>query len=408
MDFGGTNLDQAHAYNRHLILEAIRVHGPLSRADLTRLTGLAPQTISNICATLTKAGLVLARKRAGTLRGQPPIDLELNPGGGYAFGISIANDRLFVVLVDIVGNRLAERAIRLPDRSPSAALSEIRRTVGTLKAHAAIAEDRILGAGLAMTGLTTHGGFIGLAPDESTRHWRGLSLERELTAALSMPIFTDNDARAAAIGEALYGRGRKYRNFVYIYFGVGVGGGIVHTGQPFRGSQGRAGEFGHMIVAPGGRLCSCGNRGCLEQYASMASAFSAVGLSPGESDGEARLVEAFAAGHPGLTAWIDSAAVHLRTAVINLENVFDPETVLLGGIIPEPLLDAIYDRILPLPRSVAGSHDDVNRLVKSSFGPAIPAMGAAALALFDATSADLSLLFKKNAMPRPIVGASAS
>src|ERR1700754_1864485 len=99
MDFGGTNLDQAHAYNRHLILEAIRVHGRLSRADLTRLTGLAPQTISNLCATLTEAGLVIAQKRAGTLRGQPPIDLQLNPKGGYAVGISIASDRLFIVLV---------------------------------------------------------------------------------------------------------------------------------------------------------------------------------------------------------------------------------------------------------------------------------------------------------------------
>lgn len=66
-----------------------------------------------------------------------------------------------------------------------------------------------------------------------------------------MSIFTDNDARAAAVGETFYGKGRKYRDFVYIYFGVGVGGSIMNSGQPFRGSQGRAGEFGHMIVEAG-------------------------------------------------------------------------------------------------------------------------------------------------------------
>jgi predicted NBD/HSP70 family sugar kinase len=96
--------------------------------------------------------------------------------------------------------------------------------------------------------------------------------------------------------------------------------------------------------------------------------------------------------------WIESAAVHLRTAIVNLENIFDPQAVLLGGIIPEPLLDMIIERIAPLPRSVSSRRaEGSRRIVKSSIGPAIPAMGAASLALFDATSADFSLLFKKNA-----------
>jgi hypothetical protein len=99
MSFSGTNLDQGHAYNRQLVLEAIRVHGALSRADLTRLTGLAPQTISNITSMLEEARLLVAERRPSNGRGQPPIDLRLNPRGGYAFGISIDNRRLFTVLV---------------------------------------------------------------------------------------------------------------------------------------------------------------------------------------------------------------------------------------------------------------------------------------------------------------------
>ena len=147
MSFGGTNLDQGHAYNRRLLLEAIRVHGALSRADLTRLTGLAPQTISNISAELAEAGLLLATRRVGSGRGQPPIDLHLNPKGGYAFGISIDNRRLFSVLVDIVGNRLGELEDRLDDTRPKAVLTRIASSMAALRRKTPIPKQRILGAG---------------------------------------------------------------------------------------------------------------------------------------------------------------------------------------------------------------------------------------------------------------------
>src|SRR5262249_56864070 len=105
------------------------------------------------------------------------------------------------------------------------------------------------------------------------------------------------------------------------------------------------------------------------------------------------LLRAFLDRDPGLIGWIEMAAVHLRTAIVNLENIFDPQTVLLGGIIPEPLLDTIIERIAPLPRSVSSRrHDGSPRIVKSSIGPAIPAMGAASLTLFDATTSHFSVL----------------
>jgi predicted NBD/HSP70 family sugar kinase len=397
MTFGGTNLDQGHVYNRQLILEAIRVHGALSRADLTRLTALAPQTISNICAALVEAGLLVTERRSSSGRGQPPTDLRLNPMGGYAFGVSIDNRRLFTVLADMVGTPLNEFEDHLENTAPEAVLPRIASAISTLRRQTPLPVERVLGTGIAMTGLTTHGSFIGLAPDEITSRWYGFPLERELEKALGMPIFTDNDARAAAVGEAFHGEGRKFRDFVYIYFGVGVGGSIINSGQPFRGSQGRAGEFGHMIVEAGGRLCTCGNRGCLEQYTSMGSALRAIECRDDHQDTQATLVRAFADRDSGLLRWIDEAAIHLQTAIVNLENIFDPQVVLLGGIIPEPLLDAIIERTLPLPRTVSSRREhDTRRIVKSSIGPSIPAIGAASLALFHATSADLSLLFKKN------------
>jgi predicted NBD/HSP70 family sugar kinase len=403
--FEGTNLDTAHSYNRNLVIEAIRVHRMLSRADLTRLTGLAPQTISNITASLIAADLILTERRGGGGRGQPPVDLSLNPRGGYAFGASIGKQHVLVVLVNLRGDQIGKVAIDAERAPPDRVLRDVTAAVRNLRRRHLRTNDRVLGTGVAMTGLTTGGHFIGLAPDDMIAQWRDRSLAAELGRALNMPIFTDNDARAAAVGEALHGEGRRYRDFVYLYFGVGIGGGIIHAGQPFRGCYGRAGEFGHMIVRPGGRACPCGNRGCLERYASLSSALEALDR-PG-ADPSTVLAEALAAGDVRLEAWVDAAAECLQTAIVNIENIFDPETVLLGGVLPEPLLDALYRRILPLPRSVASQRSDpATRVKKSTPGPTIPAMGAASLALFDATSAASSLLFKSNGeAPRPQGGA---
>ncbi len=402
MHFGGTNLDQGQAFNRRLVLEAIRVHGALSRAELTRLTGLAPQTISNISAALIDSELLLSQKRQGGSRGQPATDLKLNPGGGCAFGVSIDHDRLFAVAVDLAGNKLCQAEKHLAEPEPEKVLPAVASTIDGLLQQVPAWRDRILGTGIAMSGLTTQGKFIGLAPDPATELWQNFPLDRELRAKLSMPIFTDNDARAAAVGEALYGEGRRHRTFIYIYFGVGVGGGIINGGQPLRGSRGRAGEFGHMVVSPGGRPCPCGNRGCLEQYVSVTSALKSIAGDAGSGTPDSRILRALLREDHGLRAWIDEAVGHIRTAITNLENIFDPQAVLLGGIIPELLLDIIVDRIQPLPRTVASRKEgDTQRVIKSSIGPEIPAMGAASLALFDATSADLSLLFKKNAKPIP-------
>jgi predicted NBD/HSP70 family sugar kinase len=161
-----------------------------------------------------------------------------------------------LVLVDVAGNRLNELEGQLDDTSPEAVIPRIASSIAALRRQTPLPNKRVLGAGIAMTGLTTHGSFIGLAPDEITSCWYGFPLESELEAALGMPIFTDNDARAAAVGEAFYGQGRKYRDFVYIYFGVGVGDSVINSGQPLRGSRGRAGEFDLDAPAAHGRAYS--------------------------------------------------------------------------------------------------------------------------------------------------------
>jgi predicted NBD/HSP70 family sugar kinase len=399
MTFVGTNLDRGSAFNKRIVLDAVRAHGPLSRADLTRLCGLVPQTISNIIAALLKTDLVVEQRRRHTIgRGQRPIDIAINPDGGYGFGVSFDRRNFFAVLVDLAGENRGLIHAPVDDLSPGAIMERIEDAVRTLRTRQRIPAGKCLGLGVAMTGLTPTGERVGLAPQSAYAEWEKFPLAARIRKRLNMPVITDNDARAAAMGELLYGAGRAFRSFQYIYFGFGVGGGSIVSGQPFLGAFGRAGEIGHLIVEHGGRPCPCGNRGCLERYTCLASAYAALtGLPEDDATVDpAAILAALEQGDARLTRWIEQAGGHLRTAITTIENIFDPETVIVGGVFPEPVLDAMLRSVEPLPNSVSNCRGTaVPRIIKATVGLETPALGAAALALFAATSADLAVLFKE-------------
>jgi predicted NBD/HSP70 family sugar kinase len=301
------------------------------------------------------------------------------------------------VLVDLAGKQRGLIAEPVTDLCPPVIFERIKAAVSTLRTRHRIAGRKCLGLGIAMTGLTPTGERVGLAPHASYAAWENVPLAASIRKRIRMPVVTDNDARAAAVGELLYGAGRAFRSFQYIYFGVGVAGGSISSGQPFLGAFGRAGEIGHLVVEHGGRPCPCGNRGCFERYTSLASAYAALtGLPEDDATVDpAAILAAFERGDKRLASWIEQAGVHLRTVVITLENIFDPETVIVGGVFPEPVLDAMLRSAEPLPKSVSTRRGtDVPRIIKATVGMETPALGAASLALFAATSADLSVLFK--------------
>jgi predicted NBD/HSP70 family sugar kinase len=224
----------------------------------------------------------------------------------------------------------------------------------------------------------------------SVPQWSGFPLADRLSQRLDLPVLTENDATAAVIGEALYGTGRGLSDFVYIHVGTGVGGGMFLDGQPYRGS-GKAGEIGHLVTEPDGRLCPCGNRGCLERYASLGSALACLA----ESDDPAALGQALADGDPRLAAWLDEAAAHLRRAVIALENILDPQTVILGGTGPELLLDELAARLADLPRGLGDRPSRQRpRVVRATAGLDTPALGAASLPVFEGMAPSFALLAK--------------
>ncbi len=390
----GTNQDQGQRFNRRVILECIRVHGALSRAELSRHTGLSYQTAANLAAALLDEDILLESRHRDGRRGQPPLKLAFNPAGRYSVGISCDHRQLSGVLVDLAGQIRQHVALPIERPEPGIVIPLIKRATDMLLGECAVPRDRVEGMGVVMPGLSKRGELVGLAPSPANTwlgSWRQVPIVQRLSAATGLSVLADGDATAAAIGERLHGAGRTMRDFLYVYIASGLGAGIIISGRPYRGRFGKAGELGHMVVVPDGRPCPCGNRGCLERYASLSAAQASLtgraeGSEPTDPD---KLAEAFASRDVRLLAWLEEATCHLRTAIAMLENMFDPETIYIGGTLAAPLLDEIFARLEPLPRSVSTDRPlGPPRLTKANPGLETAALGAASLVFFESTSVD--------------------
>ncbi|GAB0120122.1 ROK family transcriptional regulator [Acidisoma sp. 7E03] len=402
--FHGTNIEHARTLNRRVIFEAVRRHGAITRADLARLTGLTPQAVSNISAELRDAGLIREGNRRQGLRGQPAVELSLEPTGGYAVGLNLGHQSLSGVLVNLAGDVITSAS--LPIETPVLPLERLMSVMETvvegLLTQARLPREQLWGVGCGLPGLVRDGVLIveSMAAGDVRPHY---PLAQSLSGRLNLPVIAENDARAAAIGEKLYGVGRTARHFFYLHFGFGIGGGMIVDGDHYRGGSGGAGEIGHMIVKPGGRPCSCGNRGCLEQYCSLFSAGEAVGGMERTADQvrPEELSACLSANEPRFMTWLQEAAQHLRTAIHNIEVMFDPETVVIGGGMPEDVLSRLVALTQPLLPSVypdPGVHRSLARLTVAT-AQDMPALGAAALPISAMIQPSLGLLWKVPANP---------
>lgn len=387
----GTNLEHARSHNRRAVLETIRLNQQLTRADLARLTALTPQTVSNITAELLEAGMLLAGQplREGA-RGQPAVPLSINPDGAYSMGVHLDHQRVIMVLSDLSGRvrARAEREVRQPE--PALALPLIAELRDSLRRECGLDWSRLLGMGFVMPGPFGVEGMTSVGPT-TLPGWEEVDAAR-LSRELGLPVLLQKDATAAAIGERLYGMASQLRHFVYLFVGTGLGAGLFLDGRLYTGGRGNAGEVGHMIVTPGGRPCECGNQGCLERYVSLRALYEALGVADGK-----QATPEYLAGLPIASAgerWLDSATGPLRQAVSMLESTLDIEAVVIGGLLPPQWLNALVERLHPLPVSIR--HRAGERLRLGSAGRDVVALGAAALPIFDEFNPQYEVLLKNS------------
>lgn len=392
----GKNPERSRDHNRRVVLDIVRQHETLGRAQLAKLTQLTQQSVGNIVDELVSEGLLMAMGRRRSGRGQPPIQFAVNPEGGVTIGVEIAADHIVTVALDLSGRLRAQRFLSLRDRSPEHILSMF---AGEFEAIRTSVGSKLLGTGVVMPGPFEIDGMTSVGPT-TLPGWAGRDAAEALSEACGHVVIVENDATAAAVGERLFGAGLAISNFCMIYFGVGLGLGIIQDGAPYRGAFGNAGEIGHVTVMPRGKPCpSCGQLGCLEGYVSTYALKEKLERAGIVETDFADLERLHAQNHPVIVEWVEEAATYLGPMVAMLENILDPQTLVFGGALPDALIDDVIGHLDHLPTSVASrGRRELPRVMRGKTGQLTAALGAAALPLFDMVTPKLELSLRASAL----------
>ncbi|MBP2551616.1 putative NBD/HSP70 family sugar kinase [Neorhizobium galegae] len=395
----GKNPERSREHNRRVILDIVRQHESLGRAHIAKQTQLTQQAVANIVDELVGEGLLIEMGRLRSGRGQPPVQFAVNPDGGVTIGVEIAADHIVTLALDLSGRLRAQRFVPLTARTPDNILKTFAHEFEAIRTSVGL---KLLGTGVVLPGPFEIDGMTSVGPT-TLPDWAGHYTAQALSDACGHTVIVENDATAAAVGERLFGSGLSISNFCMLYFGVGLGLGIMQDGAPYRGAFGNAGEIGHVTVVPKGKPCpSCGQRGCLEGYVSTYALKEKL-IAAGITDtGFEDLERLHAQAHPTIVEWVEEAAAYLAPMVAMLENILDPQTVILGGALPDALIDDVIARLAPLPTSVASRRArDLPRVMRGKTGQLTAALGAAALPLFDMVTPKLELSLRTSSDVHP-------
>jgi predicted NBD/HSP70 family sugar kinase len=312
---------------RMAVLALLGSEGPASRATIARDLDMSPATVSQVTRRLIHQGVIEPLYFAPSEGGRPGLLLGLVANAGRAVGVKLAADHIVLVDVGLDGQVFATRSEPFDALAPDA----IDKLLASLEAFLGGADARLLGIGVCVPGVV---GYPDVGDvNAEVLGWQAMPLGARLRKAVGVPVLIENDVKALAVAQRLFGNGRGRRNFVVVTVGRGVGFASVRSGVLERGSHGGAGEVGHVVVSTNGPPCACGQRGCLESLVGadgLVAAGRAAGvLAAGEGlsqlssladQGDARAREVFA-----------HAAQRLAHAITPALAVLDPEVVIIAG-----------------------------------------------------------------------------
>jgi predicted NBD/HSP70 family sugar kinase len=338
--------------NRLRVVDELRRHGTLSRADLARLTGLSATTMTALVGDLRASGLVVeqaVRDGNGPAgRGRPPVLLRLDASAGGALGIDFGHRHLRVALADLSRTVLAERATELDvDAAARGSLDAAAALVDEVLAEAGMDSSRIIGAGVGLPGpIDARTGAVGSSV--TLADWVGLKPAEELARRLSVSVAVDNDANLGALGEVSFGAARGLRDILYVKVSSGIGAGLILGGRLYHGAVGLAGELGHVHVRDQRAVCRCGNRGCLETVAATGAVLAALRPAHRADLTVRDAVALVRAGDLGAQRVITDAGRAIGRVLADHCNLLNPAAVVVGGDLSaagRPLLDGIRESI---------------------------------------------------------------
>ncbi|MCJ8520064.1 putative NBD/HSP70 family sugar kinase [Pseudorhizobium tarimense] len=387
---GGANQVRVRAYNERLVLSLVRLHGALSKADLTRLSGLSAQTVSVIMRSLENDGLLLRGEPVRGRVGQPSVPMRLNPDSVYSFGVKIGRRSADVVLMDFVGQiRLQHHqtyAYPQPDEIMEIITAGIARIEGQLQPQQ---RERIAGVGIAAPfELWNWAEEVG-APEGAMEVWRGTDLQSEVTRSVAYPIYLQNDATSACGAELVFGVGPSYPDFIYFFVGSFIGGGVVLNSSLYSGRTGTAGAVGPLPVR--------GSKGETRQLLDIASIFVLEnGLREHGIDPQPLWYSAedwVDFGAP-MERWIRESAAALAQAIVAAASVIDFGAAVIDGGFPGWVRQRLVAATITAVAELDLQGVIIPDIIEGKVGSQARAIGGASLPLFARYLIDQNVLFK--------------
>jgi len=378
-------------FNERIVLQAIRLHGPLPKADVARLTRLSMQSVSTIVDRLIDDGLLAKQARVRGRIGQPSVPIALRADGAYTIGVKVGRRSLDVLAMDFTGHVCTRDVLDYAYPDPNtlfpALESKVARVIDSLGEHAA----KVVGIGVAAPlWLGGWRDFLG-APPAALEAWNAIDISTRIGAMTGLPVEFAKDTTAACAAELVMGQGRGIRSFLYLFVGTFIGGGLVIDGRLHGGPHGNAGAVGSMPL-------SLGNGHAPRQLLHTASGFVL----------EQRFV---AAGAPAAAAhdhralapdvwavterWLEEACPAIAMTIATSSALLDLEAVVIDGEIDRQLVREMI-------RRTQGALDRIEwegmvrpQLIEGTIGADARAMGGAILPLY-AHFAPMHELFLKD------------
>ncbi len=373
----GTNQSGMRAQNERLVLSLVRQQGALAKTDIARITGLSAQTVSVIMRALESEGLLARGEPVRGRIGQPSVPMMLDSDGAFFFGLKIGRRSADLTLIDFQGHVRATRRQIYPYPTPSAVIAFVAGAMPAITATLAPTHQaRISGMGVAMPfQLWNWVQNIG-APQAEMDAWRTRDIQAELATLTGMPVYVQNDATAACGAELVFGTGDRPKDFLYFYFGYFIGGGLVLNGQLFTGRTGNAAGVGPMPVpGPDGRMRR------LLDVASMSSLADMMEAAGESSSLLWKNPDHWTVSANVLSAWIDSAANGLASAILSASTLMELEAVIIDGWMPPEIRAEITHRTDAAFHRLDLAGIDPPQIRQGTVGAQARSLGAAAIPL---------------------------
>ncbi|MFN3434035.1 MAG: ROK family protein [Sphingomonas sp.] len=368
----GTNLDRAGDYNLRTVLQAVRLGGDTTRVAIAQQTGLTAPTIANITGRLIDMGLVRNAGRMQGGRGQPALRLQINPDGAFGIGLNIDRDHLTLVTLDLAGQVRSRATCDIAFALPDDVVAFVTATIDRIVDEGGVDRDRVLGVGVA---IPDDLGRIALPHQPAGyEQWNAVDLAAMLSI-LPWPVHCDNDAAAAALGEAEYGTAFDNPSFFYLLISAGLGGGPVIDRSYHRGANARSGEIGLMPDITGHAGAT------VQDTVSLSALFARLEAAGFGRPSVDDLADAGAAFATVIDAWVADAVRVLTAPLVAINCLLDPDAILIGGRLPVPLIQR-------LATGLTATLDAVPQPSRAAIMPAVmaqdaPAIGAAILPFLD-------------------------